>query len=118
MGILTAVRRDRERPELITRTFCTKCVILEPALSSKQFRKNWARPIQKILEVDPLVYPNCNGTMQVIAFIEDSDLIKKILNVYLQQSWKYQWPEKVCDIIIHGSLISGVATAIYLLFKQ
>lgn len=48
--------------------------ILEPALSSKQFRKNWARLIQKIYEVDPLVCPNCNGTMQVIAFIEDSDV--------------------------------------------
>ena len=53
--------------------------ILEPALSSKQFRKNWARLIQKIYEVDLLLYSNCNGTMQVIAFIEDSVVIKKIL---------------------------------------
>jgi len=29
--------------------------------------------------VDPLVCPNCNGTMQVIAIIEDSDVIIKIL---------------------------------------
>lgn len=44
-------------------------------------KKNWARLMQKIYEVDPLVCPNCNGTMQVIAFIEDSDVIKKILNL-------------------------------------
>ena len=30
-------------------------------------------------KVDPLVCPKCNGQMAVIAFIEDSDVIKKIL---------------------------------------
>jgi hypothetical protein len=29
--------------------------------------------------MDPLVCPKCNGTMQVIAFIEDLDVIKKFL---------------------------------------
>jgi hypothetical protein len=35
--------------------------------------------IQKIYEVDPLTCPKCQGSMRVIAFIEDTDFIKKIL---------------------------------------
>ncbi|MBC8441861.1 MAG: transposase [Deltaproteobacteria bacterium] len=53
--------------------------ILEPELSPKELRKNWARLIQKIYEVDPLTCPKCRGSMRVIAFIEDEDVIKKIL---------------------------------------
>ena len=53
--------------------------ILEPELSPKEFRKSWARLIQKIYEVDPLTCPKCRGSMRVIAFIEDEDVIKKIL---------------------------------------
>ena len=53
--------------------------ILESELSDQDFRRNWARLIQKIYEVDPLVCPKCSGEMRVIAFIEDPDVIKKIL---------------------------------------
>ena len=53
--------------------------ILEPELTGKAFRKNWARMIQKIYEVDPLVCPKCSGPMRVVAFIEDPDVIRKIL---------------------------------------
>jgi len=42
-------------------------------------RKNWARLIQKIYEVDPLTCPKCQGSMRVIAFIENEDVIRKIL---------------------------------------
>jgi hypothetical protein len=48
-------------------------------MSSKQFRQNWARLIQKIYEVDPLVCPKCQGVMKVIAFIEQRQVIEKIL---------------------------------------
>ena len=48
-------------------------------MTDKAFRKNWARLIQKIYEVDPLCCPRCQGSMQVIAFIEDEDVVKKIL---------------------------------------
>ena len=43
--------------------------ILEPEGNSKAFRKNWARLIQKIYEVDPLVCPKCKGNMRIISFI-------------------------------------------------
>jgi hypothetical protein len=53
--------------------------ILESDESSKERRKNWARLIQKIYEVDPLTCPKCCGKMKVISVIEDQDVIKNIL---------------------------------------
>src|SRR4030066_275999 len=53
--------------------------ILEPEGSSKEYRKNWARLIQKIYEVDPLTCLQCQGRMEIIGFIEDEEVIEKIL---------------------------------------
>jgi len=53
--------------------------ILQPEESSKEYRKNLARLIQKIYEVDPLTCPKCRGQMRVISFIKDQEVIKKIL---------------------------------------
>jgi hypothetical protein len=53
--------------------------ILEPQGDEKIFRRNWARLIQKIYEVDPLVCPNCQGTMRVIGSIEAPSVIRAIL---------------------------------------
>ena len=47
--------------------------------TSKEYRKNWTRLIQKIYEVDPLTCPKCHGRMRIISFIEDEEVIKKIL---------------------------------------
>jgi hypothetical protein len=41
--------------------------------------RNWARLIQKIYEVDPLTCPKCQGRMKIISFIEDEEVIEKIL---------------------------------------
>ena len=51
----------------------------ESVANNKALKKNWARLIQKIYEVDPLVCPHCNGTMRIISFIEDGHLIRAIL---------------------------------------
>jgi hypothetical protein len=53
--------------------------ILEADKTSKEYRKNWARLIQKIYEVDPLTCPKCGGIMRILAFIEDREVIKAIL---------------------------------------
>jgi hypothetical protein len=37
------------------------------------------RLIQRIYEVDPLICPQCRGTMKIISFIEDPEIIRKIL---------------------------------------
>ena len=42
--------------------------------------RSWARPIQKIYEVDPLTCPRCGKKMRIIAFIEDYKIVKKILD--------------------------------------
>ncbi len=55
-------------------------VIVKNEMSSQEWRQNWARLIQKIYEVDPLICPKCQGEMRVIAFIEDDQIIKKILD--------------------------------------
>jgi len=46
----------------------------------KKCRANWARLIQKIYEIDPLTCPKCNGTMRILAFIEEAAVIRKILD--------------------------------------
>ncbi len=53
--------------------------VLEPQGDVKVFRKNWARLIQKIYEVDPLICPKCRGAMRIISFIEDPSIIRAIL---------------------------------------
>ena len=69
--------RRRENPGVLGDEW-TPC-ILEPEGSSKEYRKNWARLIQKIYEIDPLTCPKCQGQMRIIAFIEDEEVIEKIL---------------------------------------
>jgi len=54
-------------------------VVINSDLSRKIFKKNWARLIQKVYEVDPLLCPKCQGEMIIIAFIEQPHIIKKIL---------------------------------------
>jgi hypothetical protein len=53
--------------------------LIESEVSSKEFRKNWARLIQKIYNVNPLMCSKCFGSMKIISFIEDQQIIKKIL---------------------------------------
>jgi hypothetical protein len=53
--------------------------LIESEISTKEFRQNWARLIQKIYHVDPLLCPKCLGSMRIISFIEDDPLVKKIL---------------------------------------
>ncbi len=53
--------------------------LIDSDLSIKEFRRNWARLIQKVYEIDPLICPKCQGEMKVISVIEDRAVIKKIL---------------------------------------
>jgi len=76
-GYYSNVSRGKRQKEGLDDTI--PC-ILEPQGNEKAFRKSWARLIQKIYEVDPLVCPKCNGTMRIISFIEDPSVIRDILN--------------------------------------
>ncbi|NWF54274.1 MAG: hypothetical protein HXY45_05720 [Syntrophaceae bacterium] len=52
---------------------------LEADKSSKEYRKNWARLIWKIYEVDPLTCPKCRGRMRIVSFLEYAEFIRAIL---------------------------------------
>ena len=45
----------------------------------RQRCRSWARLLKKIYEVDPLTCPHCGSEMQIIAWIEQSEVIRKIL---------------------------------------
>ena len=53
--------------------------LIDSDLFRKAFNRTWARLIRKIYEVDPLTCPKCQGGMRVIAFIENSSLVRRIL---------------------------------------
>jgi len=53
--------------------------VLEPVISSEAFRRNWARQIQKVYEVSPLVCPHRKKEMRVVAVIENAEVIRRIL---------------------------------------
>ena len=54
------------------------CILISDE-GAKKYRKNWARLIQKIYEVDPLTCPKCQGRMKIISFINEEEAIEKIL---------------------------------------
>ena len=64
-------------------------------LPVKKRRKSWARLLQKVFNVDPLLCPKCEGTMKIISFIEDHATIKEIL-VHLKL-WMNHDPPKYGD---------------------
>ena len=65
-------RKKAEKDEIIPS-------LIEDGGVSPEKRKAWARLIQKIYEVDPLTCPRSQGSMKIIAFIEQEEVIKKIL---------------------------------------
>ena len=54
--------------------------LIDSDISPQAFRKNWARLIQKVYHVDPLLCPKYLGFIKIISFIDDAEIIKKILN--------------------------------------
>jgi len=48
-------------------------------VSSRASRQSWARLIQKVYKIDPLVCPQCGQEMRVIAVITDPFEVNKIL---------------------------------------
>jgi hypothetical protein len=46
-----------------------------PFISSK----GWAEMIKKVYEIDPLICPQCGGTMRIVSFIDDYKVIDKII---------------------------------------
>jgi len=53
--------------------------------------KGWAEMIRKVYEIDPLLCPTCGGQMKVISFIEDPEVIDKII-CYLKITFQAERP--------------------------
>ncbi|MCP4041364.1 MAG: hypothetical protein GY731_05310 [Gammaproteobacteria bacterium] len=51
---------------------------VDPELS-RAAKQAWARMIQKVYEVDPMMCPKCGTEMRIMAMIEDNGVIEKIL---------------------------------------
>src|SRR5690554_3123184 len=45
--------------------------LIEAEISAEEFRRNWARLIQKVYHADPLLCPKCSEPMPIISFIEN-----------------------------------------------
>lgn len=58
---------------------------LVPDAWSKLRKQSWARLLQKVYEVDPFVCPKCQGSMSVVAIIEDPKELGKIIEWARQQ---------------------------------
>lgn len=41
--------------------------------------KGWAKMIRKVYEVDPMLCPQCGGTMKIIAFLTDYPVVDRII---------------------------------------
>ena len=52
---------------------------IDAAPLSKELKKRWSYFIRKVYETDPLACPKCQGEMRIISFIDQPDVIKKIL---------------------------------------
>ena len=50
-----------------------------PPTISRALKHRWAHFTKQVYEADPLVYPQWAGPMRIIAFIEQSAVIEKIL---------------------------------------
>jgi hypothetical protein len=57
-------------------------------------KQSWARLLQKVYEVDPFICPKCQGTMSVVAIIEDPKELTKIIAWASQQ--ERDQPVPVC----------------------
>lgn len=55
-------------------------IAIKPSTAEqKAYKKNWARLIKQVWEVDPLKCQNCGHEMKIISVIEEYSVIKQIL---------------------------------------
>ena len=59
-----------------------------PDAWSKLRKQSWARLLQKVYEVDPFICPKCQGTMSIVAIIEDPKELTKIIDWAKHQDWE------------------------------
>jgi hypothetical protein len=81
-----------------------EAIILNSNISRKKYRKNWARLIKKVFNIDPLLCPKCDGKMKIISFIEDHATIKQIL-VHLNLWMNHDPPDDTIEPVISSTVM-------------
>ena len=90
--------------------------LLKPA---EEFRRNWARLIQKVYHADPLLCPKCSEPMRIISFIEDSETIKKILvHLSLWETRNHDPPPRKVNMQKYISDLPEIKETVYDDFSQ
>jgi len=72
--------------------------------ADRRRRRSWARLIRKVYEVDPLICPQCQNEMRIVAFIEDPPVIEKILRHIGQWEEDQDFAPRTHDPPGHGAL--------------
>ncbi len=78
-GYYSSVQRGKRRKRGLEERPPEAPSIEDDTPSTRAARRVWSRLIKKINEVDPLLCPECGGAMEIIAFIEEVRVIRKIL---------------------------------------
>jgi hypothetical protein len=74
------IGHEKEKPEgEEAAAWKPEVIEIAPPPISKELKKRWSYFIRKVYETDPLTCPKCHGEMRIISFIDQSDVIKKIL---------------------------------------
>jgi len=80
-GYYSNVSRGKRKKEEPKEEVSWKPEVIEiaPPPVSKEMKKRWSYFIRKVYETDPLICPKCHGEMRIISFIDQPEVIKKIL---------------------------------------
>ena len=78
VGFYSNRARGDRNADTSTDTISTLHIDESPA--DRKSKANWARLIQTVYEVDPLECPQCHHSMRIIAVIDDTAIIHRILN--------------------------------------
>ena len=69
----------QEKPKENEVSWKPEVIEIEAPPVSKELKKRRSHFIRKVYEIDPLTCPKCQGEMRIISFIDQPDVIKKIL---------------------------------------
>ena len=78
-GLYSSVQRGRRRRQGVEKVPLGPIPLGDDTACAKAARGTWGRFLKKVFEVDPLLCPDCGGTMRLNAFIEKPHVVRAIL---------------------------------------
>ena len=93
--------------------------LIEAEISIEEFRRNSSSLDSKVYHADPLLCPKCSGHMRIISFIEDKEIIKKILvHLRLWETRNHDPPPRKLNMQKYIPDLPEVKEAVYDDFSQ